>query len=296
MRKIIVVSAILIFAIPGVVHSFGSDMNDPLEMIIKLGLPKLEGRFPTYYSKGARDKAEKLETAFVDMNAFFKEKLGIQTHGVLAVLNPDDWSKVSSWPYGMPHLEGEQTVIFMPASSGGMAYQMMVSRKESIPADMLKKHCETYQTTFEEVADTFVDLIGFHELGHVLCAEYRIDPRSSWFSEFVASYFAYSFLSERQPEWKGVFDLLGRPSSTRPKNTTLTDFDLLYTGVDDYGWYQGSFETRIRELYPKMGLQFLKELQRQFPLLTEPEELDKLEKIAPGFQSWARCFLPESSK
>ena len=84
-------------------------------------------------------------------------------------------------------------------------------------------------------------------------------------NEFVASYFAYAFVSERKPESKRVFDLLGRPSKLRPKNTTLDDFERLYIRVDDYGWYQGMFERRIQELYPKMGLQFLKELKRLFP-------------------------------
>ena len=68
-----------------------------------------------------------------------------------------------------------------------------------------------------------------------------------------------------QPASNRVFDLLGRPSKVRPKNTTLADFERLYAQVDDYEWYQGMFASCIQELYPKLGLQFLKELQHQCP-------------------------------
>jgi hypothetical protein len=126
-------------------------------------------------------------------------------------------------------------------------------------------------------------------------------------NEFVASYFAYAFVSERKPELKAVEDLCGRPTSVRPKNTTLTDFERLYLSVDDVGWYHGMFSLRIKEAYPKMGIQFLKELKLQFPAAAAqtagaspngemkampPEEaLDKVESISPGFQVWARGFV-----
>jgi hypothetical protein len=104
-----------------------------------------------------------------------------------------------------------------------------------------------------------------------------------------------------------VIALFGRPSQTRPKHTTLADFEQLYFLVDDYGWYQGMFERRIQEMYPQAGLQFIKELKRQFPRTAgipggvsipdpvvnrlPPEvALEKLEAIAPGFKAWAAGF------
>ena len=188
-----------------------------------------------------------------------------------------------------------------------MRSRPMMARKEAIPAEVLQGYLGSNRRTFEAAADDFVDIIGFHELGHSLSGEYGIKAGCHWLHEFVASYFAYTFLSERRPESKRVFDLLGRPSKAMPKNTTLADFERLYDRVDDYGWYQGMFEGRIQELYPKMGIQFLKELKRQFPAdgvlpkdspaskavnksMTPTEVLEKLEAIAPGFQAWAKGF------
>jgi hypothetical protein len=156
-------------------------------------------------------------------------------------------------------------------------------------------------TTFEAVADQFVDLIGFHELGHTLTVNFGIDPKDRWFDEFLASYWSYAYISERQPVWKQAFDLLGRPSKVRPKNTSLEDLERLYSAVDDYGWYQGMFEARIREIYPHSGLKLLTDLRGNLPRTPtstdpptssmKPEELlQRLERITPGFQAWAVEF------
>jgi hypothetical protein len=274
-----------------------------LEQVAKLSLPKLDGRITTYYNSGAMVRAQKIQAALTDMSAFYEKRLGIRADLTLAVLNSNDWSRVDgSGPYGLPCVVGDPPVIFMPATSGGLAFRLMMARKDAIPAGVLSAYLETNHTTFEATADDFVDCIGFHELGHRLCRRYGIAPKCHWLDEFVASYFDYTFISERRPALKKVFDLLGRPSKVRPKNTTLADFERLYEGVDDYGWYQGMFESHIQELYPKMGIQFLKELRQRFPTAGPEKEiptpnpvspevvLAQLEKFASGFESWAKGF------
>jgi len=267
---------------------------DVVQSVAELGLPKLADPIPAYYSDGAMTRAGRLQVDIRQMNAFFQESLGIQVDVTLAVLNSNHWMRVHEPPYGLPGIAGKPPVIFMPAHSGGFAFGLVMARKDAIPADALQRHLETNHTTIEAAADDFVDIVGFHELGHALCRAYGIRPGHRWLNEFVASYFAYAFVSERKPESKRVFDLLGRPSKRRPKNTTLADFERLYDRVDDYGWYQGMFESHIKELYPKLGIQFLKELKRQFPAdgagVPKDQVLEKLETIAPGFQAWAIGF------
>ena len=194
----------------------------------------------------------------------------------------------------------------MPATSDSPAFGLMMARKEAIPPETLNSFLKENNTTFEGVADQFVDLIVFHEVGHYLTEDFGIDPENRWLDEFLASYWSYAYISERQPQWKRVFDLLGRPSKVRPKNTSLEDLERLYMTVDDYGWYQGMFETRVREIYPELGLTFLSDLRRDFPKnggsngfnappgtrLKPAEVLARLEKIAPGFQQWAAGFSP----
>jgi hypothetical protein len=275
-------------------------LRNTLPRVAKLGLPKLTGPIPGYYGDGARARAEQLQADIREMNEFFEASLGVRAEVTLAVLNSNDWKRVDPIPYGFPNVLGTPPVIFMPAHSGGAAFQMMTARKEAIPVEVLRYYLENSHGTFEAAADDFVDFIAFHELGHVLCDAYGIDPGCHWLSEFVASYFAYTFIAERRPETKPVVALLGRPSKERPKHTTLADFESLYNRVNDYGWYQGMFEIRVLELYPQMGIQFLEDLKRQFPRTAGSEitgkkiapevALEKVEAIAPGFQAWARGF------
>src|SRR5262245_29146390 len=281
-----------------------------LTKIKELGIPSLNGRIPAYYSPGHRQHAEKLYSAIEDMNAFFKQRLNVQTNIVLALLDSKRWTAVTGNPYGLPMVGGAPPVIFMPATSDSPAFGLLKARKDAIPAGTLQAFLHEENTTFEAVSEQFVDLIGFHELGHTLTMNFGIDPKDHWLDEFLANYWSYAYISERQPKWKRVFDLLGRPSKARPKNTSLEDFERLYSGVDDYGWYQGMFEARIREIYPKLGLKFLSDLRRDFPQTGEgfnaalgttgfnatlgtmnPQELLlRLERIAPGFRQWAAGF------
>jgi hypothetical protein len=303
MRNRSIAVIVLALAFFSVAEGLAIGQTNLFERVTKLSLPKLDGRITNYYSSGAELRARKLQAALTDMNAFYEERLGIGANVTLAVLNSNDWSKVHRIvPYGLPHVAGNPPVIFMPATSGGEAFRYMMNRKGAIPADLLSSYLETNHTTFETVADDFVDCVGFHEVGHRLCRRYGIDPKCHWLDEFVASYFEYAFISERRPALKKVFDLLGRPSKIRPKNTTLADLERLNSRVDDHGWYQGMFESHIQELYPKMGIQFLKELRNRFPAAVPAKEIPtpnpvspeevvaQLEKFAPGFENWAKGF------
>lgn len=278
-----------------------------LPRVVKLDLPSLPGPIPAYYDHGAKTRAERLQSDVREMNRFFQENLGVQTAVTLAVLNSNQWTRVNPVPFGLPGVLGEPPVIFMPAHSGGWAFRQMLARKKAIPTEVWQDYLKTSQRTFEAASDDFVDFIALHELGHVLCIHYGIDPSCNWLNEFLASYFGYAFLAERRPERKPVIALFGRPSKARPKHTTLADFERLYFRVDDYGWYQGMFERRIQEMYPQAGLQFLKDLKRALPRtvpipdgVSIPDQIvnrlapevvvEKLEAIAPGFQAWEKGF------
>ena len=305
MKKRTILATVLALLWGAVPESQALEKTNLLETVIRLGLTRLDKPMVTYHSEGCGKRARKLSAAIAEMNAFYQTHLGIRASVPLAVLNSNDWVRVSSRPYGMPNIDGTPPVIFMPATSGGLAFHLMMARKDAIPAKRLEDHLRARRVGFEAAADEFVDIIGFHELGHALCARYGIAPRCHWLDEYVASYFAYAFVSERRHRSKEVFELLGRPSKARPLNTSLADFERLYGGVDDYGWYQGMFESHIQTVYPRLGLQFLRELRRRFPAppvplldipVPNPVEphpvLTELEAFAPGFTKWAEGFGP----
>ncbi len=288
-------------------HRSDVALHEFLPRVVTLDLPSLPGPVPTYHDRGAKERAERLQADLREMNGFYQEKLGVQVAVHLAVLHSNQWTRVNPFPFGLPGVLGEPPVVFAPAHSGGWAFHQMLGRKAAIPANVWQDYLRATQKTFEAASDDFVDFIALHELGHVLCIHYGIDPSCNWLNEFLASYFGYAFLAERRPERKPVIALFGRPSPTRPKHTTLADFERLYFLVEDYGWYQGMFEQRIQEMYPQAGLQFLKDLKRVLlrtvpipdgvaipdPVLTRiPPEVvvEKLESVAPGFRAWAAGF------
>ena len=49
------------------------------------------------------------------------------------------------------------------------------------------------------VAD-MVDLVGYHELGHLCVREWGIKSDTRWFDELLATYFGYAFMAERMPD------------------------------------------------------------------------------------------------
>lgn len=274
-----------------------------LSRIKELGLQSIDGKTPAYYSAGHKEHAARLQSRIEEMNAYYQARLGVQANVVLALLDSKGWRDVTGSPYGIAMVIGNPRVIFMPATSDNPTFDLIRARKNTIPPETLRLFLEDNQITFESAVSQFVDLVGFHELGHVLTLNFGIDPQVHFLSEFLASYWSYAYISARQPEWKRVFDLFGRPSSIRPRHTSLEDFERLYMGVDDPGWYHGMFEARIREMYPKLGLGFPRDLRKEFPLVGDPlaytppkhplqvrEAIERLDKIAPGFEAWAATF------
>jgi hypothetical protein len=269
----------------------------------ELGLQKIDGKIPAYYSAGHKEHAERLQSRIEDMNTYFQAHLDVQANVILALLDSKDWTDVTGEPYGIAMVIGNPRVIFMPATSDNPTFALVRARKESIPPETLRLFLRDNQISFEFAVGQFVDLVGFHELGHVLTLNFGIDPQGHFLSEFLASYWSYAYISERQPEWKRVFDLFGRPSKIRPQHTSPEDFEKLYMGVDDPGWYHGMFEAHIREIYPNLGLGFLSDLRKEFPLSGDPQAyaqperplpvgdiIKRLDKIAPGFEVWAATF------
>lgn len=275
------------------------DNSEALTRVLRLNLASFQQPILTYYSQGEKARGEKIAADIAAMNMFFEKQLGIQAKVRLAVLNSNDWQRTEfNSPYGMPHVDGAEPVVFMPAQ-GGIVFDVFMAGRKDIPAEQLTTFLKRHNTTFEAIAEKQVERIAFHELGHVLTKTYGIDPRSRWFSEFLATYFGIAF-TEQAADWKDLREFPTSIPPKRPKHTTLTDFERLYDRVDDYVWYQIMFGVRAAEVHSTMGLSFLKSVKESFPAKFEnsvpapplsPEAaLARLEKIEPGFQKWAEVF------
>jgi hypothetical protein len=268
-----------------------------LQAVRELGFPCLVRGRNVYHSAGYDKRALELCELLDEATAFYHEKLGINADFSLAVLTRRDWERIEPRaPYGLPSVSPAPCVVLLPATGDGVVVQdVLALRDRASEATLRKVHGSGF--SFEQGAARLVDLIGLHEVGHVLTLAHGIHPPSRWANEFLATYFAYTFLHAAHPDWAALFiamthDLQCR-DAPRPRHTSLEAFDLLYSGVGptNYGWYQSAFAGRAREVHAVMGIAFLERVRSTFPPGSPADQpprvvLERLEKIHRGFVAW----------
>lgn len=270
-----------------------------LEKVRTLPLDSAAHGIVVHYPEGGEERARELGPMLGEALEFFSDSLGVDLDFRLALLKEEHWKELTEAPYAIPHVKSadSQAIAFLPLEQDGVVYDLMISLKERISPNLMKKVVET-GLTYEEFARKMVDLIGFHEIGHPYAGIYGIGSPSSWFNEFVANYFLYAFLRPNYPKDAHIWDLSTRIilDDYEPKYRTLEDFEKYYVrvGADNYGWYQANFESKANDLYEERGFSFLRELKENFPegegKLSNEVILARLEKIAPGFKKWAKIF------
>jgi hypothetical protein len=258
-----------------------------------LGVEANPGAVPTYHSPGFAERARTLQRMVEEGRRFFADSLDLRADVNLAVLSEADWSRVTTIPYTIPFFSPGEAVIFLPATTAGPIVDDYLASRPRLPASRLQQ-ISAAGFSFEDGAHTMVDLIGYHELGHLYTRAYGIQPAGHWLNEFLATYFAYAYLRRAQPHLAELWDGMVRPApDTRPPHTSLADFDRLYFGVgpENYFWYQGTFAARVSEVFAERGLGFLAAAREAFPAGAAPvagdEALARLERIHPGFTAWA---------
>jgi hypothetical protein len=277
----------------------GAPSADPSEGLTvaalrALGVEAVPGDVPTYHSPGYAHRAATLQRMVEDGRRFFADSLGLLADINLAVLSEEDWSRITQIPYTIPFFSPGAAMIVLPATTAGPVVDDYLDSQHRLPPSRLQRIRDA-GFSFEEGAHTMVDLIGYHELGHLYTRAFGIQPPGHWVSEFLATYFAYAYLRRAQPHLAELWDGIVQPApDTRPAHMSLTDFDRLYFGVgpDNYFWYQGTFAARVSEVFAQRGLGFLTAVRDAFPAgTTDPlpgdEVLARLEAIHPGFLVWA---------
>jgi hypothetical protein len=279
---------------PGPVNSWSP--TEALERMREIGAVAVPGEVPAHVSAGYEARGASLGTDFAAALDFYEATFGIRPAVELAVLDEADWRRVTPVPYGLPHpFQGTPNVVFLGATYEHEAVHDLRARRDDAPeAD--RERVRRAGLSWDEASGRLLDLVAFHELGHVYTHALGIDPHRRWFSEMLASYFAYAFLRSERPEmalvWDGVLAAL--PAGPPPAHTSLADFERLYVGVGipNYQWYQAAFQARVAEVYEAQGLGFLERVREALPAgtgddLTTDALLARLERLEPGFHAWA---------
>ena len=260
-----------------------------LDKIQSLNLEIVEGNLLKYYSNGAVVRANNLEELLGNSMNYFESSLGVKESFSIAVLDSNDWVKVTNIPYGLPFVSGPPYIVCFPSSNKNVLGQIIQSTIKNYNLS------EKYAKSDEELIEIFISMIGFHELGHIYAKEYGINFPNKWTYEFAATYIAYLYLTDNfQIEadiWLKISEILEK--EINPNYTSLKNFENLYVrvGVENYAWYQVVFLLRVTEVEKEIGIGLLEKLLNTN--LTSSDKylsLDMLENIHPGFLNWAEKY------
>jgi hypothetical protein len=287
---VLIVAALL--AMPA--HTPGQTTPSILDAVRKAAPQRVDGPIPTYVSPGAEQRARDLQGMLGKSGAFYRERLGLSPSFTLALLDPPAWKAVTSdaIPYGLPFVD--ERVMVLPFRQEGAIVTGYMSHASRLPEDVIKLVKASRRPFAAHVAE-MVDLVGYHELGHLYVSEWRIEPHARWLSELLATYFGYAFMAERLRDKARTWEIVSRSDArAMPEHRSLVDFERLYmsVGADNYIWYQNRFSERVFAVFALERLDFLRKVKDAFPsrpneTLTPDQVLERLETIRPGFKAWA---------
>lgn len=278
--------------------SAAAEESHRLAAVRSLGLAKIPGSMPTFYSPHSEMRARYLQNLLQGELTYFANHFHVRFAPInMAVLNADQWSKVAGDdPYGMPSVNDTKPYVFvMPANWENVMWIRFPKREEVDPA--ILRQALTGGKTWDEVKFEGADGIGTHEIGHAVIAQLGIGPQTKWLSEFLASYAGYAYLKAKYPRQALSNEIFWAFGLNAPHPfTTLDEFERKYTELmqeypANYGWYQCALDQRVIEIYQQNGVEFLGKVKRNFPKdgpkMDTAQVLAKLEIISPGWKAWA---------
>lgn len=265
-----------------------SSAQSVLDKARGLGLGELRGSEVTaYYSDGFQARADSIRILLADSVDFFEDRLGVEQRYDIVLLNERDWSQLTEIPYGLPFVSGPPFIVCIPATSDhalGEAISKALGHRDL-----------GFGQTEDEVVNSFIELIGFHELGHIYARSYGLDFPNKWTFEFAATYLAFFYLEENYPEksrlWQEVSGAL--LEELKPAHTSLEKFEELYVGlgVRNYAWFQIAFLARAVTVYEEVGIDFLQVWRRNgLPADSKTYHIDELNRLHNGFVNWAEKY------
>jgi len=218
----IVFGIVAITLIPGC-----SDFEEPVQIqtpdinlstIQSLDLDSLQRDVTVYYSPVYSERAVELQAMIEKAVAFFEDSLALRAEVNLVVLSPYHWQQLTPLPYGVPFASPEAPAIILPAEDGAITdiFQSLYPLYPGGRVDRIK----AAGFSFDDGVRKKVDLIGYHELGHLLVHPYGIATASPWLNEFLATYFSYAFMSTNYPDLADMYMAFAVfPSSYQPGYT-----------------------------------------------------------------------------
>ena len=139
-----------------------------LERVQTLDVESLPGPVPTYYSPGARPRAEALQRRVRDAVSFFESRYGVPAPLSLAVLNESHWAALSKGPYGGMSASAAPPVVLLPAfPDRGVMAQFFRATHAAASSPEVRQAWASLAVSHEMAIPQVIDAMVFHEVGHV---------------------------------------------------------------------------------------------------------------------------------
>jgi len=264
-----------------------------------IGLEKLEeGKYLTYYSSGASERASYLAEMAEKGYSFLQEFFQTDFEMPLMVLNKEDWEKRSEFPYGAI-FSGNNCVHF-PANTNNPFLDTVQPIYESSPKHLQQKLIQIVgeKHPSKNGFNIFFDCKIVHELTHVFLKNQNILFGLHWFTEFFCDYANYAFLKRYEADYRDLLDLhefmpsiMYTGGLSHAKYTRSEDFDRLYTGVGwlNLLWFYGRNMLGVLELYKVHGEGFIADVVNAYIPSNEVlvERLRSVNNtLGPWFKDW----------
>jgi len=230
-----------------------------LDTVQALGLDSVAGAATVYFRTRDRERALGLHALLSEYLAFYRDLLGIQTRMFVAVLDAEDWARVTNIPYGLPNSSGPGGANLLLAAASPPAQVGARSLPRGRNGDLLTVgheggHLLTWELMPPDLKAGLSDPV--EPPPDVMERLVRVGKVPAWYWEMAANYFTTVFLARVHPQDSSAWTehLREITSINRPRFTHLgnwfgrvlqasapdsTPYVFSTEGGLNQGWYQG---------------------------------------------------------
>jgi len=276
MTRLITLFAFLFFTSAAISQNLDS-------LVVSTGPDSISGKIPTYYSKGKKTIALKLQKLATLVSGYYEKIYGAPFQVKLAVLDSAHWPTGMA-PYGI--IFYSKGWVFMHSGMSFESFQNVYGMQDF--KDVTKKELHNKKISGNDIVNSFLEFYTVHEVGHYYLNALSGAKYPDYFTnEWMASYFALQFFKINRPQILPAFDLFCElyGDNIKPKFTSVKDFNDNFLadggGIPTYGWYQVNFYFLCKDLWNCAGKSLIPKYKTSFPksnpVKYNPEEI--IEKL-----------------
>lgn len=273
----------MVFLLSSLPHlGVAQNPDSALVALPALGLDSITGGAAvTYYRAADANRGRELHSYNLELSSFARDSLGLAIATRVAVLNQQDWAKLTFLPYGFPNNFGPPANIVLAgavrAPATGVDTLLVGKARDLAVIAHEGGHILTWSLMPAALLDSL--RVGDDRISPELRRRFaRFDAIPGWYWEFAATYLGIAYLHSRYPESAVAFSkyLEGLTAVEIPRYRSLDAwFETMMTSTSDAGvpfvatpagnlnfaWYQGVVGIIAEHVHSSRRLEYLSQLR-----------------------------------